>query len=166
MEDGGGMLQAFGGHPHAAPATAEPLWPFAFYAALVAGAVAAILLVSHLLGERHRAPGRDLPYESGITPTGSARLRYGLHFYAVGIFFILFDVEAVFLYAWAVAFRELGWAGYLEAALFILVLFLGLVYIWKLGALDWSPSRRRSAGHPQDAGDVAERPADIRRKAP
>lgn len=89
--------------------------------------------------------GREIPYESGITPTGSARLRYGLHFYTVGIFFILFDVEAIFLYAWAVAFRELSWAGYIEAALFILVLFLGLVYIWRLGGLDWSPSRRRTS---------------------
>ena len=107
---------------------------------------AALLAVSRLLGQQHSARSRDLPYESGMNPTGSARLRYGVHFYAVGIFFILFDVEAAFLFAWAVAFRELGWAGYLEASLFIIVLFLGLVYIWKLGGLDWSPSRRRLEG--------------------
>jgi len=122
------------------------LWPFVLYAALVVLAVGAIILLSHLIGERHQAPGRNIPYESGITPTGSARLRYGAHFYPVGIFFILFDVEALFLFAWAVAFRELGWAGYLEAALFIVVLFLGLVYIWKMGGLDWSPRRRRMSG--------------------
>jgi len=121
----------------------EPLWPFVLYGALVVVGVAAVILVSHFLGERHRAPGRDIPYESGITPTGTARLRYGAHFYPVGIFFILFDVEAVFLYAWAVDFRELGWAGYAEAALFIAVLLLGLIYIWKRGGLDWSPTRRR-----------------------
>jgi len=121
-------------------------WPFLLYAGLVLVGVAAVILVSHLLGQRHEAPGRNIPYESGITPTGSARLRYGAHFYPVGIFFILFDVEALFLFAWAVAFWELGWAGYLEAALFIVVLFLGLVYIWKEGGLDWSPSRRRTRG--------------------
>ncbi len=119
------------------------MWPFFLYNGLVVAVVAATLLLSYILGERHRARGRNLPYESGINPTGSARLRYGAHFYTVAIFFILFDVEAAFLYAWAVAFRELGWAGYLEAALFIVVLFLGLVYVWRRGGLDWSPSRRR-----------------------
>jgi NADH-quinone oxidoreductase subunit A len=124
-------------------AQAGELWPFAVYSGLVVAAVAAILLLSHFLGERHRAPWRDTAYESGIKPTGTARLRYGIHFYPVGIFFMLFDVEALFLYTWAVAFRELGWLGYIEIALFIGVLFLGLVYIWVLGGLDWSPSRRR-----------------------
>jgi NADH-quinone oxidoreductase subunit A len=124
---------------------AYPIWPFFLYGALVVAVVGGILLLSHFLGERHRAPGRDIPYESGITPTGSARLRYGIHFYTVAIFFILFDVEAIFLFAWAVAMRELGWLGYVEIVLFIAVLFLGLVYIWRLGGLDWSPSRRRGA---------------------
>ena len=128
--------------PHAAVRGGELLWPFLLYVGLVVVAAVALLLVSALLGPRHRSRDRDTPFESGIEPTGSARLRYGVHFYAVGIFFILFDVEAIFLYAWAVAFRELGWAGYLEVVLFILVLFLGLVYVWKLGGLDWSPTRR------------------------
>jgi NADH-quinone oxidoreductase subunit A len=119
-------------------------WLFLLYAALAVAAVAAAVIASYLLGPRKLAPGKDLPYESGMNPTGTARLRYGVHFYPVGIFFILFDVEAVFLYAWAVAFRQLGWAGYTEAAVFMLVLFLGLVYVWRLGGLDWSPSRRRS----------------------
>jgi NADH-quinone oxidoreductase subunit A len=119
------------------------------YGGLVLLGMAAANLISHLLGERHRAPGRDIPYESGITPTGTARLRYGAHFYPVGIFFILFDVEAVFLFAWAVAFRELAWAGYLAAALFIVTLLLGLVYIWKLGGLDRSPTRRRIVAEPR-----------------
>ena len=125
------------------PAGDAVFWPFVLYSGLVFLAVAAVVITSHVLGQRHRAPGRDVPYESGITPTGTARLRYGAHFYPVGIFFILFDVEAAFLFAWAVAFRELSWQGYLEAALFIVVLFLGLVYVWKVGGLDWSPSRRR-----------------------
>ncbi len=119
-------------------------WVFLFYAALAVAAVAAATIASYLVGPRKPAPGKDIPYESGMNPTGTARLRYGIHFYPVGIFFILFDVEAIFLYAWAVAFRELGWAGYIEAALFTIVLFLGLVYIWRSGGLDWSPSRRRA----------------------
>ena len=123
----------------------ESAWPFFLYNLLVVVLVAGILLLSHLIGERHRALGKNIPYESGITPTGTARLRYGIHFYTVAIFFILFDVEAIFLYAWAVAMRELGWPGYIEIVLFIVVLFLGLVYIWRLGGLDWSPSRRRAA---------------------
>jgi NADH-quinone oxidoreductase subunit A len=124
----------------------EVLWPFLLYFALVIAVVAGIVVLSWLLGQRHRGPGRNVPYESGIVPTGTARLRYGVHFYPVAIFFILFDVETVFLYAWAVAARELGWRGYVEVVLFIVVLFLGLVYIWRLGGLDWNPRRRRSAG--------------------
>jgi NADH-quinone oxidoreductase subunit A len=124
--------------------TGGEFWVFLLHGALAGAAVTAAIIASHLLGARQRAPGKDIPYESGMNPTGTARLRYGIHFYPVGIFFILFDVEAIFLYAWAVAFRELSWAGYIEAALFIVVLFLGLVYIWRLGGLDWSPSRRRT----------------------
>ncbi len=126
---------------------------FFFYGALTAAAVAATIIASHMLGQRREwssspqpLSGRDIPYESGMNPTGSARLRYGIHFYPVGIFFILFDVEAIFLYAWAIALRELGWAGYIEATLFTVVLFFGLIYIWRLGGLDWSPSRRRTRG--------------------
>ena len=120
----------------------EVLWPLAAYMGLVFLAAGGILILSYVLGERGRARGRNIPYESGMNPTGTARIRYGVHFYPVAIFFILFDVEAVFLYAWAVAFRELGWFGYTEAGLFIAVLVLGLVYIWRLRGLDWSPTRR------------------------
>jgi len=127
----------------------ELLWPLLLYGVLVLVAVAGILVLSRLLGETRPAPGRDVPYESGIPPTGSARLRYGVHFYPVAIFFILFDVEAVFLYAWAVALRELGWPGYAEAALFIVTLFLGLVYVWKSGGLDWTPTRRGPRREPR-----------------
>jgi NADH-quinone oxidoreductase subunit A len=128
----------------AVPATGEGLlWPFLVYGILVLVLAAGMIVMSFLLGQRSHGRSRDIPYESGIPPTGSARLRYGTHFYTIGVFFILFDVEAIFLYAWAVAFRELGWAGYFSALLFIVVLFAGLVYVWKLGGLDWSPSRRR-----------------------
>jgi len=122
------------------------VWPIVVYGGIVVLLVAFMIVLSHLLGERHNPPGRNEPYESGIQPTGSARLRYGSRYYLVAIFFILFDVEAAVIFAWAVAFRELGWPGYFEAALFIVTLALGLVYIWKLGGLDWYPASRRQRG--------------------
>lgn len=148
----------------------EPAWPFLLYAVLVVALTSGILLISNFIGERHRAPGRNIPYESGMTPTGSARLRYGVHFYTVGIFFILFDVEAIFLYAWAVAMRELGWKGYVEIVIFVAVLFLGLVYVWRLGGLDWSPSRRRAAQRLRSqvapaADEATDKPRQVEAKA-
>lgn len=122
------------------------IWPVLAYGAIAVLLVAAMIVLSYLLGERHSAFGRNQPYESGIQPTGSARLRYGARYYLVGIFFILFDVEAAFIFAWAVAFRELGWPGYIVAVLFLITLALGLVYIWKMGALDWSPDYKRRRG--------------------
>lgn len=127
--------------------TAQTVWPVLVYGALVAALVAMIILVSHFLGERHRAPGRDVPYESGIQPTGSARVRYGMRYYLVGLFFILFDVEAAILFAWAVAFYQLGWAGYVGATLFIATLLVGLVFVWRLGGLDWY--KGRDGGEPE-----------------
>lgn len=106
--------------------------------------VGGMIGLSYLLGERHRQPGRDIPYESGVQPTGTARLRYGAHYYLVGVFFILFDIEAAFVFAWAVAFHELGWPGYFSAAIFIITLALGLVYVWREKGLDWNLPPRGS----------------------
>jgi NADH-quinone oxidoreductase subunit A len=117
----------------------HPIWPFLLYATLVLVLVGGMILGSYLLGERHQQPNRNIPYQSGVQPTGSARLRFVIHYYPVGVFFILFDIEAVILFAWAVAFRELGWSGYISASLFVLTLALGLAYIWKEGGLDWNP---------------------------
>lgn len=119
------------------PANELVLWPIIAYGAIVLLLIAAMIVISHFLGERHRAPGRNQPYESGIQPTGSARLRYGAKYYLVAIFFIIFDVEAAILFGWAVAFRDLGWPGFAVALLFIVTLALGLIYVWKLGGLDW-----------------------------
>ncbi|MHB9037177.1 MAG: NADH-quinone oxidoreductase subunit A [Armatimonadota bacterium] len=121
---------------------APTIWPFAVYGGLVLLVVTGMVALSHFLGERHRSRACDQPYESGIDPTGSARLRYGARYYLVGIFFILFDVEAAVIFAWAVAFREVGWAGYIEAMLFIVTLAAGLLYVWRLGGLDWYSHRR------------------------
>ena len=93
--------------------------------------------ISYVLGQKHRERLTDEPYESGITPTGSARVRFDVKFYLVAMFFVIFDLEAVFIYAWSVSIRETGWAGYLEVLTFIGILMAGLVYLWRMGALDW-----------------------------
>ncbi len=121
----------------------QPLWTLALYFVLVVGMVVGIMLLSHVLGQRHSGRARDDPYESGMLPVGSARVRLSAKFYLIAVFFLIFDLEAVYLFAWAVAAREAGWAGYIEAVIFIVVLGAGLLYLWRLGALDWSPERRR-----------------------
>jgi NADH-quinone oxidoreductase subunit A len=103
--------------------------------------VAAVVALSYVIGERHKAHGTDEPFESGIVTVGLARLRLSARFYLIAVFFVIFDMEAVFLFAWAVAFRELGWAGYIEATIFISILVAALAYLWRLGALDWGPAK-------------------------
>ncbi|MCC6859499.1 MAG: NADH-quinone oxidoreductase subunit A [Bryobacterales bacterium] len=102
-----------------------------------------MLVVSHLLGERHEQPATGEPYEGGIVSQGSARLRISANFYLVAMLFVIFDLEAVFLYAWAVAARESGWTGYVEAMIFLAILALTLFYLWRTGALDWPRMRSR-----------------------
>ena len=98
------------------------LWPLGVYAALVALLVTAMLGLSYVLGQRHHDRSTDSPYESGILSEGSARVRLSAKFYLVAMFFVIFDLEAVFLIAWAIAFRELGWVGYIEVVVFIGIL--------------------------------------------
>lgn len=119
------------------------VWPVVLYGVLALILLAGMVILSYLLGERHRGRARNEPYESGIMPTGSARIRYGVRYYLLAVFFLLFDVEAAVLFAWAVAFREVGWIGYIEAVLFIVTLAAGLIYVWKLGGLDYSPKYGR-----------------------
>jgi NADH-quinone oxidoreductase subunit A len=120
------------------------LWPLVVYFIAVVVLVGAMLGLSYVLGERHREQATGQPYESGILTTGSARVRFDAKFYLIAMFFVIFDLEAVFIFAWAIAFRDLGWAGYLEVLIFIGVLVAALVYLWRLGALDWGTSRRKS----------------------
>jgi NADH-quinone oxidoreductase subunit A len=114
------------------------------YAALVVALVGAMLVASHVLGQRHVERATGEPYESGIVSTGGARLRFSVGFYAVAVAFVVFDVEAVFLIAWAVAAVDLGWPGYVEAMIFIAVLLCALVYLWRRRTFDWGPSPRAS----------------------
>lgn len=118
-------------------------WPLAVYIALVGMLVVAMLSLSFVLGQRHTDRATSSPYESGILSEGSARVRFSAKFYLVAMFFVIFDLEAVFLFAWAVAVRETGWAGYAEVLLFITVLLATLAYLWRVGALDWRQGSRR-----------------------
>jgi NADH-quinone oxidoreductase subunit A len=118
-------------------------WPLGLYFFVVIALVAGMLLVSYLLGQRHSEPATGSPYEAGILSEGSARVRLSARFYLVALFFVVFDLEAVFIYAWAVAARELGWQAFWEIVVFVAILLATLVYIWRLGALDWMPRRRR-----------------------
>lgn len=122
---------------------APPVWPLAAYFAATLLMVGIILLLSHFLGQRRRNPATVEPFESGIVSVGNARYRVPIPFYLLAIFFVIFDLEAVFLFAWAIAFREAGWAGYIEAVIFIGVLTAALVYLWKVGALDWRTPRQK-----------------------
>ena len=115
------------------------IWQLGVYFIAVTVLVATILLLSYLLGERHKEHATDEPYEAGAPITGSARQRLTAKFYLVAMFFVIFDLEAIFIISWALVARQLGWAGYIEILIFIGVLAAALVYLWKLGALDWGP---------------------------
>jgi len=104
--------------------------------------MAVMLFLTRWLGDKRVNPDKQLPYESGIIPTGTARLRYPVPFFLVAIFFLLFDVEGAFIFSWAVACRDLGWKGFLQMTFFILVLILGLVYVWRKGGLEWHGKTR------------------------
>jgi NADH-quinone oxidoreductase subunit A len=120
------------------------VWPMVFYFIAVILLVGGMLAVSFVLGERHREPATGAPYESGILSRGSAHLRLSAKFHLVAMLFVIFDLEAVFIILWAIAGRELGWAGYGEMLVFIGVLAAALGYLWRTGALDWFPAGPRA----------------------
>ena len=113
------------------------------YAIAVFGITGSMILISFVLGNRHNERATGEPYESGIVSTGGARLRFSAHFYIVAVFFVIFDLEAVFIIAWAIAFRELSWVGFWGITVFIGILFVILVYEWRNGALDFAPSGKK-----------------------
>lgn len=124
---------------------ADPsLWPLGVYFLAVIALVTLMIALSFVLGERHREKQTAEPYESGIVSTGTARVRFDIKFYLIAMFFVIFDLEAVFIFAWAVSLRENGWPGYAEMMIFIGVLAAALVYIWKVGALEWGAFVKRS----------------------
>ncbi|MEO6828986.1 MAG: NADH-quinone oxidoreductase subunit A [Acidobacteriaceae bacterium] len=116
------------------------VWALAVYFAAVLLVVASMLSLSYVLGQRHSEPATGSPFESGIVSEGSIHVHVAAKFYLVAMFFVVFDLEAVFIFLWAVAGRELGWAGYGEVLIFIGVLSATLAYLWRTGALDWTPA--------------------------
>ena len=129
------------------------IWPLAIYTLLVILLVITMLGVSWLLGQRRRDDATNDPFESGIVSVGSSQVRISVEFYLVAIFFVIFDLEAVFIFAWAVAFFELGWKGYISMLIFIGVLGLALVYAWRIGGLDWGNKVRTGLDQAKNAND-------------
>lgn len=131
-----------------AATASAPLWPLAVYFFTALIVVGGMLGISALLGERHQERETGEQFESGIKPTGDARIRFSARYYQVAMFFVIFDLESVFVIAWAVGLLEVGWAGYIEIVVFILILLVGLFYLWRVGALDWgTKAQRRKADH-------------------
>jgi NADH-quinone oxidoreductase subunit A len=118
--------------------------PFLLHLLLAMALAGAILVVSALVGWRRPSRVKQQPYECGIDPVGDAREPFSVKFYLVAMVFILFDVEAIFLYPWAYVYRQLRWFGFVEMLLYIVILLAGYLYLWKKGALDWNrpPGRR------------------------
>ncbi len=122
----------------------------AVYLGVVVALIVVLMIVTHLSGERHFQRGTGVPYESGVPITGSARLRFAADFYLIAVFFVIFDISAAFLFAWAVSARALGWTGYVAALVFIIETAAGLAYLWRMGAFDWG--RRRLQAHRERHG--------------
>jgi NADH-quinone oxidoreductase subunit A len=116
----------------------EEYFPVLLQALVAMSLAAGLITVSYLLGKRVKNRVKDMPYESGSVPTGDARQRFSVKFYLVAMLFIVFDIEAIFLYPWAVVYRELLMPGFIEMLIFVILILSGFFYIWKKGALDWS----------------------------
>jgi NADH-quinone oxidoreductase subunit A len=116
----------------------QTYFPIGVVLLVAVGQAFLLLTLANTLGPRRPSLVKMAPFECGSEPVGSARDRFGVKFYVVALLFIVFDIEAIFLYPWAVLFTELGWAGYVEMALFIFTVVLGLVYVWKKGVIDWN----------------------------
>lgn len=114
-------------------------WATGFFVLATLGLCAFMVGVSSLLGGRSEGVSKSLPFESGIVGTGDARQRFSVKFYLVAMLFVIFDIEAVFLFAWAIVIEDVGWTGFWGAAVFILILLAGLLYDSRTGALDWAP---------------------------
>ena len=118
------------------------LLPFLIYVLAVLLLVATMLGLSYVLGQRRANKATNMPFESGVLSVGSPQIHMSVEFYLVAIFFVIFDLETVFIFAWAVAFFELGWEGLIAMSVFILILGVALIYELKTGALDWGIKSR------------------------
>jgi NADH-quinone oxidoreductase subunit A len=121
----------------------EPgIFSLTIYGILVLALTAALLFLASWLGEKRPGLEKSRAYECGVIPTGTARFRYPVPFYLVAVFFLIFDVEGAYILTWAVAYEDLGWAGWMQMFFFICVLIIGLVFIWNKGGLDWKPAHQ------------------------
>jgi NADH-quinone oxidoreductase subunit A len=111
--------------------------PILIYMLIAVVLMGVMVLLSELVGKKTHSIQKDIPYECGMDPIGDARSRYTVRFYIIAMFFIVFDIEAIFLYPWAVVFKPLGWFGLVEMGVFIAILAVGLAYVWGKGALEW-----------------------------
>ena len=130
----------------------ETLWPLGLYFLIALVVAGSMIGLSYVLGERHSDRATGQPYESGIVSTGSARVRLSVKFYIVAMLFVIFDLEAVFIFAYAVAYEEVGWGGYAGLLVFVAVLVVALIYELRMGALDWEPARLRMAKAAREKG--------------
>lgn len=138
--------------------TAPALWPLAVYAAAVLALVALLLILSWLLGERHRERATGEAYESGIAPTGAAQGRFPAGYYLVAILFVIFDLEIVLFVAWAVTARQAGWTGFGVIAAVSFTLMAAWAYLWRVGALEWwRPARVGATGGKEEEKKEEER---------
>ncbi len=119
------------------------LWPLLIYTFIVVVLIVGLLYASTFLGQKRQDHATHDVYESGVFSTGSAQLKIAVPFYLTAILFIIFDLEAAFLFAWAISIREAGWLGYIEVFIFISILLAGLLYLWKAGALEWRTLRQQ-----------------------
>lgn len=122
----------------------DHLWPIIIFLILLIGLIGVMLIVPFLLGSRRKARATGEPYESGIVPVFQDNYKVPIPFYLFAIFFVIFDLEAAFLFAWSISIREAGWLGLIEASVFIFILFVALIYLWRLGALDWRTQRQKA----------------------
>ena len=120
-------------------------WGLVIYVLGVIGLAGLMLGGSYVLGGRSHGRAKEEPFESGAISVGSALLRMPAKFYLVAMFFVIFDLETVFLYAWAVSVRQSGWTGFTVAGIFILALLAALFYLWRVGGLDWAPGSKSLA---------------------
>ncbi len=118
------------------------LWPFIVYFGAVVLLVLTMLGLSWVLGQRSSNKSMEMPFESGVISVGSSQIRLSVEFYLIAIFFVIFDLETIFIFAWAIAFFELGWHGYFAILIFIAILTVALVYEWRSGALEWGVKAR------------------------
>ncbi|HEY3430329.1 MAG TPA: NADH-quinone oxidoreductase subunit A [Cyclobacteriaceae bacterium] len=120
-----------------------PIWPLFMYGLIVLSLVGIMIGLSYFLGQRHKERATDDPYEGGILSHGSARIRFSSQFYLIAMLFVIFDVETIFIFSWAIAFRELGWYGFAGVLVFIILLVVVLIYEWRVGALDFGPDGKK-----------------------